>query len=82
MLSICNVRMQAKKPEYRPFPYESDKSLLACLKRLRLELEWTQRDNANHFGVLKDSYQKWEWNQITPVVYRQKMICEFLEFNF
>lgn len=82
MLPICNVRIKAEKPEYRPFPEETDKSLGACLKRRRLELEWTQRDCANHFGVLKDSYQKWEWNQITPVIYRQKMICEFLGFNF
>lgn len=82
MLPICNVRIQAEKPEYRPFPEETDKSLGACLKRARLEREWTQRDCANHFGVLKDSYQKWEWSQITPVIYRQKMICEFLGFNY
>ena len=70
MLPICNVRIKARKPEYRPFPPETDKSLGACLKRARLEREWTQTDCANHFGVLKDSYQKWEWNQITPVINR------------
>ena len=82
MVPICNVRIQAEKPEYRPFPKETDKSLGACLKRCRLEFEWSQADCANHFGVLKDSYQKWEWNQITPVIYRRKMICEFLGFNY
>jgi DNA-binding XRE family transcriptional regulator len=82
VLPICNVRIKARKPEYRPFPPETDKSLGACLKRQRLEREWTQADCANHFGVLKDSYQKWEWNQITPVIYRRKMICNFLGYNY
>ena len=82
MLPICNVRIKARKPEYRPFPRDTDKSLGACLKRARLEREWTQADCANHFGVLKDSYQKWEWNQITPVIYRRKMICDFLGYNY
>ena len=82
MLPICNVHIKARKPEYRPFPQETDKSLGACLKRARLEREWTQVDCANHFGVLKDSYQKWEWNQITPVIYRRKMVCNFLGYNY
>jgi len=82
MLPICNVRIKVKKPEYRPFPEESDKSLGACLKRKRLELGWTQKECANHFGVLKDSYQKWEWNQIIPHIRNRKKVVEFLSCNF
>jgi len=47
-----------------PLPDINDKSLGAELKRRRLALEWTQETTAKYFGVLKDSYQKWEWNGI------------------
>lgn len=82
MLPICNVRIKAEKPDYRQFPPETDKSLGACLKRQRLALEWTQKTTGNHFGVLKDSYQKWEWNEVIPDIKRRKKVIEFLGFNF
>jgi len=82
VLPICNIRIIAEKPDYRPFPDSNDTSLGAELKRKRLELEWTQKDCAEYFKVLKDSYQKWEWNQIIPIIYRRKDINDFLGFNF
>ena len=65
-----------------PFPNEHDKTLGAELKRRRLALEWTQERCGEHFGVLKDSYQRWEWNQRIPTIEKRKRINEFLEFNF
>ena len=50
-------------------------------KRRRLDLDWTQQQTAKYFGVLKDSYQKWEWNQITPHIRNRKKVIEFLEHN-
>ncbi|MFT4850866.1 MAG: DNA-binding XRE family transcriptional regulator [Sediminicola sp.] len=61
---------------------QNDKSLGVELKRRRLALEWTQTDTAKHFGVIKDTYQNWEWNHITPDIKRRKVIVEFLEFNY
>jgi DNA-binding XRE family transcriptional regulator len=81
-LPICNVHITAVKPEYRPFPPNEDKSLGACLKRRRLTLNWTQKQTAVYFGVLKDSYQNWEWNDYTPHVRYRKKVNEFLEYNF
>jgi transcriptional regulator with XRE-family HTH domain len=81
-LPICNIQLKAKKPSYIPFPAKDDQSLGAELKRRRLTLEWTQKDTAKHFGVLKDSYQKWEWNQITPHIKNRKRVVEFLDFNY
>jgi len=72
----------AEKPNDIPYPDPNDTSLGAELKRRRLELEWSQKDCAKHFGVLKDSYQKWEWNQIIPVIHRRKEVCDFLGFNY
>ncbi len=66
LLPICNISLRVEKPSLLPLPDENDKSLGAELKRRRLALEWTQEDTAKHFGVLKDSYQKWEWNQVVP----------------
>ena len=70
------------KPCYKPFPDESDTSLGAALKRKRLELEWTQQDTADYFGILKDSYQKWEWNQNIPDIKKRKTVIKFLGFNY
>ena len=81
-LPICNINIKAIKPSLLPFPDESDKTLGAELKRQRLTLEWTQKDTSKHFGVLKDSYQKWEWNQISPNIENKKKVIEFLGFNF
>lgn len=82
MLPICNLLLKAEKPEYRLFPSETDKSLGACLKRRRLALKWTQMDCASHFGILKDSYQKWEWNRITPDIKRRNQVIQFLKYNY
>ncbi|WP_430408775.1 helix-turn-helix transcriptional regulator [Kordia sp.] len=65
-----------------PLPDENDKSLGAELKRRRLALEWTQQETANHFGVLKDSYQNWEWNQYIPHIRNRKKVVEFLGYNY
>jgi len=81
-LPICNVHIKARKPDYRPFPLETDKSLGACLKRRRLALELTQEEAALHFNVGKDSYQKWEWNEVIPNIKRRKLINQFLGFNY
>ncbi len=82
MTPICYVSIIAQKPCYLPFPDKDSKTLGAELKRRRLELEWTQADTAKHFGVLKDSYQKWEWNQITPDIRKRKIVSQFLTFNY
>lgn len=82
MRPICNLQIKAEKPEYRSFPPNTDRSLGACLKRKRLNSKLTQFDCATLFGVLKDSYQKWEWNQVVPDIKNQKRVCEFLEYNF
>jgi len=81
-LPICNIQLVAQKPCYLPFPCEKDKSLGAALKRRRLALTWTQRNCANHFGVLKDSYQNWEWNGIIPSLNTRKPVNKFLNLNF
>jgi DNA-binding XRE family transcriptional regulator len=80
-LPICNIRLKAEKPSIQPLPDENDKSLGAELKRRRLALEWTQQAAAKHFGVIKDTYQNWEWSHITPDIKRRKKVVEFLGFN-
>jgi transcriptional regulator with XRE-family HTH domain len=82
MLPICNLKLVAKKPCRLPFPDEKDKTLGAELKRRRLALEWTQEATARYFGVLKDSYQGWEWNNNVPQFKYRKKVVDFLEFNF
>jgi len=79
---ICSIQIIAKKPCYIPFPSKDDQSLGAALKSRRLALEWTQQECAKHFRVLKDSFQKWEWNEIIPCIKRQKEIVEFLGYNY
>jgi transcriptional regulator with XRE-family HTH domain len=82
VLPICNILLCANKPNRLPFPNPKDKSLGAELKRKRLALEWSQNETANYFGIIKDSYQKWEWNQITPHIRNRKKVVEFLGYNF
>ena len=81
-MPICNINLKAVKPSLLPLPDPNDKSLGAELKRQRLALEWTQDGTAQHFNVLKDSYQKWEWNQIIPHIRNRKAVNEFLGYNF
>ncbi len=82
MLPICNIKLKAEKPCYLALPNENDKSLGAELKRQRLVLGWTQQETASHFGVLKDSYQNWEWNQYIPHIRNRKKVVEFLRHNY
>ncbi len=81
-MPICNIELKAEKPSLLPLPAENDHSLGAELKRRRLALEWTQEATAKHFGVLKDSYQKWEWNQVVPHIRNRKNVILFLGFNY
>ena len=81
-MPICNIQLKVDKPNQLPLPGENDKSLGAELKRRRLALEWTQQRCAEHFGILKDSYQKWKWNRNIPDIKRRKVINDFLKFNF
>ncbi|MDB4181027.1 helix-turn-helix domain-containing protein, partial [Flavobacteriaceae bacterium] len=67
---------------YLPFPDKDNKTLGAELKRRRLALEWTQEDTAKYFGILKDSYQNWEWNDYVPHIRNRKKVVEFLGFNY
>jgi len=55
-LPICGITLKALKPCYKPYPLKSDMSLGAELKRKRLDVEKTQQETANLFGILKDSY--------------------------
>lgn len=80
-LPICNIHLIAEKPHLLPLPDENDISLGAELKRKRLTLEWTQAETAKHFGVLKDSYQNWEWNRYLPHIRKRKQVVEFLGYN-
>ncbi|MDO5972005.1 helix-turn-helix transcriptional regulator [Flavivirga aquimarina] len=82
MAPICNITITAVKPHRLPFPATNDISLGAELKRKRLDLEWSQDDTAKYFGVLKDSYQYWEWNQYLPHIKNRKKVVEFLGFNY
>ncbi len=81
-LPICNVHITTEKPEYRPFPKESDNSLGACLKRKRLEQEWTQQQVSDFIGVGKDCYQNYEWNLFIPHVRFRGKVNEFLGYNY
>jgi DNA-binding XRE family transcriptional regulator len=81
-LPICNIKLKVKKPCYLALPDENDKSIGAELKRCRLALEWTQQETARHFGVLKDSYQNWEWNKYIPHIRNRKKVVEFLGYNY
>ncbi|MGH1387843.1 helix-turn-helix transcriptional regulator [Kordia sp.] len=81
-MPICNIKLKAEKPCYLPFPHENDQSLGAELKRRRLALRWTQQEMANHFEVLKDSYQNWEWNQCIPHIRNRKKVVDFLGYNY
>lgn len=54
----------------------------AELKRKRLDLGWTQQQTADHFGIVKDSYQGWEWNKRIPHIKYRKMVNELLGYNF
>ncbi len=86
MMPISNplslIHIKTKKPSYLPFPKEGDTTLGAEIKRRRLALEWTQEDTAKYFGILKDSCQKWEWNQVVPDIGNRKKVIEFLGFNY
>ena len=82
MLPICNIRLKAEKPSYLSLPSVDDATLGAELKRRRLSLEWTQQVCADNFGILKDSYQKWEWNRNVPDIKKRKFVNDFLKFNF
>jgi len=82
VLPICNIILKAVKPSYNPYPPKEDTSIGAELKRKRLDLECSQQETSQYFEVLKDSYQKWEWNQITPHIKNRKKVNEFLGFNF
>ncbi|MDO5972015.1 helix-turn-helix transcriptional regulator [Flavivirga aquimarina] len=81
-MPICNITITAIKPHRLPFPDSNDVSLGIELKRKHLDLEWPQDDTAKYFGVLKDSYQNWEWNQYLPHIKNRKKIVSFLGFNF
>lgn len=82
MVPICNIRLRSTKPHRLPLPDPKDTSLGAELKRKRLALEWSQKETAKHFKILKDSYQKWEWNQIVPHIRNRKRVIQFLEYNY
>ncbi|QMU65262.1 MAG: helix-turn-helix domain-containing protein [Flavobacteriaceae bacterium] len=82
MTPICNIRLCAEKPHRLPLPDPQDMSLGAELKRERLKREWSQKDTAKYFGVLKDSYQNWEWNKYIPHVKYRKKVVEFLGYNY
>lgn len=79
---IVNFSITAEKPEYRPFPPESDKSLGAALKSRRLDVEWTQQQVADHLEIGKDCYQNFEWNFFNPHIRNRKKINQFLGFNY
>ncbi|QHI35415.1 hypothetical protein IMCC3317_07610 [Kordia antarctica] len=81
-MPICNIKIKAEKPSYLVLPSEHDKSLGAELKRRHLVLEWTQQETANYFGVLKDFYQNWEWNQYIPHIRNRKKVVEYLGYNY
>ena len=81
-MPICNIHVKAGKPSYLHLPCENDQSLGAELKRRRLALKWTQYETAEHFGVRKDTYQKWEWNKYIPHIKHRKMVNEFLGYNY
>ena len=74
--------MCTNKPNRLHFPNPKDKSLGAELKRKRLALKWPQNETANYFGVLKDSYQNWEWNEYIPHIKNRKKVVDFLGYNF
>ena len=82
MLPICNIRLKVEKPSYLTLPPVDDVTLGAELKRCRLALEWTQQVCADYFGILKDSYQKWEWNRNVPNIKKRKFVNAFLKYNF
>ena len=82
MTPICNIKLIAKKPCRLPFPNKEDTSLGTELKRRRLTLGWTQKETAEYFNILKDSYQKWEWNENKPQIQKMKKAVEFLGYNF
>ena len=82
VMPICNIQLVAKKPSNLQLPSVYDNSLGAELKRRRIALEWTQQICADNFGVLKDSYQKWEWNKFLPHIRNRKNVVEFLGYNY
>jgi len=82
VLPICNIRLKAEKPSYLSLAAVDDATLGAELKRRRIALEWTQQVCADYFGILKDSYQKWEWNRNVPDIKNRKSVNDFLKFNF
>ena len=81
VLPICNIRISTKKPKGVGYPTPTDRSLGAALKRRRLDLGLTQKEVARSFGIRKDSYQTFEWNEYIPHISKRKMINEFLGYN-
>ncbi|MCB0410445.1 MAG: helix-turn-helix transcriptional regulator, partial [Flavobacteriales bacterium] len=79
---ILNITLTAESPCYLPLPPVQDNSSGAELKRRRLSLEWTQEQTAKNFDILKDSYQKWEWNKGVPDIKKRKAVCKFLGYNY
>ncbi|NVK52517.1 MAG: helix-turn-helix transcriptional regulator [Flavobacteriaceae bacterium] len=82
VLPICNITLRVSRPSYKPYPKKEDVRLGAELKRKRLDLGWTQQQTADHFGIVKDSYQGWEWNKRIPHIKYRKMVNELLGYNF
>ena len=78
------IAVKAKKEGYKGFilPSQNDISLGACLKRKRLEFEWTQEYIADFFDIGKDCYQNFEWKRYVPHIKNRKKVNTFLGFNF
>jgi transcriptional regulator with XRE-family HTH domain len=82
VLPICNVTLNTHKPIDRGLPSESDKSLGACLKRIRLGLGLSQEQFARKLKVLTTNYIKFERNLHIPTIKKRKKINEILGYNF
>ena len=79
-LPICNIVLNALKPERKPYPKEL-KTYGDHLRKKRLDLNLSQPQVAKIFNVTTDSITNWELNRGTPNLIFIPKIISFLGYT-
>ena len=79
-LHICNIVLNALKPERKPYPKELQ-TYGDHLRKKRLDLNLTQPQVAKIINVTTDSITNWELNKGTPNLIFIPKIISFLEYT-
>ena len=79
-LPICNIVLNALKPERRPYPKEL-KTYGDHLRKKRLDLGLSQPQVAKIINVTPDSITNWELNRGKPILTLIPKIISFLGYS-